>query len=491
MMSAIFISVVPQKRLHSPIIYRAKRKLHSRRRATAIIPQILVSSCLLFYPVPSAMETLDANFVAWFRQASPYIHAHRGRTFVICFTGEAVDSPGFAPFIHDIALLHSLGIRVVLAPGTRSQIDRCMAARDLIPAYAQGVRITDEAALECVKHACGQVSANIQALLSMGLTNSPSVDADIRVAMGNFIDARPLGVRDGVDFLYSGEVRRVDSAAISRQLDAGAIVLLTPLGYSPTGEVFNLAVEEIATSVAVALKAAKWICLSETDGLREKNGGLIQQLTVEQAEQQIAAMPRGSDIARQLRYAMQACRGGVERAHILERKIDGGLLLELFSREGVGTLVSKNPFENMRTAGIGDVGGVLELIRPLEEAGILVRRSREKLEMEISQFVVQERDGMIIACAALYPFPGESMAELACVAVHSNYRGENRGDAMLAFMEQQARQAGIRRLFVLTTRTAHWFQERGFSAAGLDALPMQRRALYNFQRKSKVFIKDL
>jgi amino-acid N-acetyltransferase len=430
------------------------------------------------------------QFVAWFRQASPYIHAHRGRTFVFSFSGEAVDSPGFPYLIHDIALLDSLGIRVVLVHGTRSQIDGCLRAQGVEPRYGKETRITDSAALACVKAACGQISADIQALLSMGLTNSPSLDANIRVTCGNFIDAKPLGVREGVDYLYSGEVRRVDHQAIMRHLQDEDIVLISPIGYSPTGEVFNLAGEDVATSVAIALRAAKWICLSESAGPRGEDGHLLRQVTLQEAER-LLHTEQDPDILRQLHYAVRACRQGVERVHLIERRTDGGLLLELFSRDGIGTLVSKDPFENMRQARIGDVGGILELIRPLEEAGVLVRRSREKLEMEIGHFVIQERDGMIIACAALYPFADERMAELACVAVHEDYRGADRGDALLAFMERQARLQGIDCLFVLTTRTAHWFQERGFLPAGLENLPIARRSLYNYQRKSKVFMKTL
>ncbi len=409
---------------------------------------------------------------------------------MICFSGEAVEDSGFAPLIHDIALLNSLGVRVVLVHGTRAPIEHCLKARGASSRYAEGVRVTDGPALECVKMACGQVSAEIQALLSMGLTNSPSREVNTRVATGNFITARPLGVRNGVDFLHSGEVRRVDVAAIDRHLETGNIVLISPLGYSPTGEIFNLAVEDVATSVAVALRAAKWVCLSESPGPRDRGGRILRQLGPRETEELLRVVEE-QDMRRQLQHALRACRNGVERVHILERRLDGGLLLELFSRDGVGSLISRDAFEHMRQAGIDDVGGILELIQPLEEAGILVRRSREKLEMEINHFVVQERDGMIIACAALYPFVEEQAAELACLAVHREYRGDNRGDALLAFMEREARHLGINRLFVLTTRAAHWFQERGFRPAELEALPVARRELYNYQRLSKVFVKNL
>lgn len=430
------------------------------------------------------------QFVGWFRHASPYIHAHRGRTFVISFAGEAVESDGFIHLIHDIALLSSLGIRLIIVHGTRLQIERGLQARGLTTQYAQDLRITDDEALESVKAACGKISAEIQALLSMGLTNLPLVEAKIRIISGNFIVAHPVGVRDGVDFIHTGEVRRVDSQAIRRHLDEGDIVLISPLGYSPSGEVFNLAVEDVATAVATALQVEKWICLTEVQGLLDSRGCKIPYLVLPEARRFLVTLPKG-EVRRQLRNAIKACENGVQRVHLLERHIDGGLLSELFTRDGIGTMLSKDPFENLRQATVEDVGGIIRLISPLEKKGVLVRRSREKLENEINSFVVQEREGMIVACAALYSFPDEHMGELACVAVHPDYRGEARGDALLKFIERSALRQGISQLFVLTTRTAHWFMERGFAPAPLDALPLKRQELYNFQRQSKVFIKPL
>jgi amino-acid N-acetyltransferase len=189
--------------------------------------------------------------------------------------------------------------------------------------------------------------------------------------------------------------------------------------------------------------------------------------------------------------AASACRAGVHRVHILDRHHDGILLSELFTRDGAGTLVTAEPYELTRTARIDDVGGILELIEPMEASGALVKRSRELLEQEIRQFSVIERDGTVIACAALYPFPKERMAELACVAVHPDYRGDGRGDTLLGQLEAKAHELKIDRLFVLSTRTAHWFRERGFQVAPVDQLPQRRRDLYNWRRGSKVFVKSL
>ena len=431
----------------------------------------------------------NPRFVDWLRQSSPYIHAHRGRTFVVAFGGEAVADAGFANLVHDLALLHGLGIRLVLVHGARPQIEERLKLRRAEITVVNGLRVTDAAALGCVKEAAGAVRVEIEALLSMGLANSPMAGARIRVASGNYVTAKPLGVIDGIDYGLTGEVRRVDAEAIRSRLDAGAIALVPPLGYSPTGEVFNLSAADVARATASALGADKLILLTD-DKVSDGRGRLIDSMVPRDVDQLLARRKRLSDREqRVLRNAAAACRAGVKRVHILARQQDGGLLIELFTRDGAGTLVTAEPYETTRTATIDDVGGVLELIAPLESAGVLVPRPREILETEIERFTVVERDGAVIGCAALYPFEAEAMGELACVAVHPAYRGSGRGDALLEHMEGTARAQGLQRLFVLTTRTAHWFRERGFEPAPLDILPRRKRDLYNWRRSSKAFVK--
>ncbi len=434
----------------------------------------------------------DSQFVRWFRNSAPYINASRGRVLVLAFGGELLESrERFAGLVHDIALLDSLGVQLVLAFGCRPQIEQRLRERGAAIEYRDGLRVTDDAALACVKEAAGVVRVEIEALLSMGLAHSPMAGAAIRVVSGNFVTARPLGIRDGVDYCHTGEVRRVDTGAMRHQLNGGSIVLVPPLGYSPTGEAFNLSHEEVAASVARELGAEKLVCLVEGAGILSADGALLHELTLFEAAEQAMQLPLESELRRTLDAAVQACRGGVRRAHLLDRDHDGALLLELFTRDGVGTLITADAFEGTRRATIDDVGGILELIAPLEAQGVLVRRSRERLEMEIDRFVVVERDGMVIACAALYPMVDEPIGELACLAVHPDYRDHGRGDALLADIERRARGQGLVRLFVLTTRTAHWFLERGFEQAGIDALPVERQQLYNWQRRSRVFIKRL
>jgi amino-acid N-acetyltransferase len=409
-------------------------------------------------------------FVQHFRASAPYIHAHRGRTFVIMFGGEAVASKDLRTLLYDVALLHSLGVRVVLVAGARPQIDEALARRGAQPRFEGDLRVTDDVALQCVKEAVGATRVELEALLSMGLPNSPMAGARLRVATGNFVMAQPVGVVDGVDYQYTGKPRRVDADAIRQRLDDGAIVVLTPIGYSATGEAFNISSHDVAAATATALGADKLIGLLEGEGVLNAEG-----LHVE----------------RHLAAAIQACRGGVPRAHLVARQSDGSLLRELFTRDGVGTMVTSETFEGVRPAAQSDIGGVLALIEPLEEQGILLRRSQEMLENDFDRFTVIERDGMIVACAALYAHPDDSIAELACLVVHPDYRTSGRGDQLLHYLERQCDAQGLRGLFVLTTQTSHWFRERGFENCELNELPETRRSAYDQGRRSKILLKPL
>lgn len=432
----------------------------------------------------------DIEFVHSFRNSSGYINAFRGRTFVIAFGGEMLTDEQFAPLVHDIALLNSLGIKLILVHGARPQIESRLKERKLASEYSDDLRITDDNALICVKEASSSVRADIEALLSIGLTNSPATHSRISVISGNFVTAQPYGVRDGVDYMHTGEVRKIEREAINNVLENNSIVLLSPIGYSSTGEIFNLSVEDVATTAAIELNADKLIFLVDAKGVTDKRKSLIRELTLNDAKNLLERnLKFNKPVQRCLSSAIKACQNDVERTHVLNRHIEGALLLELFTRDGCGTLITSENFEDIRSATVDDLAGLIELISPLEDEDILVRRSREKLEMEIEHFTVVERDGMIIACAALYPYLQDKVAELACLAVHSDYQGKGRGDQLLKYIERQTKQLGVEQLFVLTTRTAHWFRERGFVASDIKKLPVKRKSLYNYHRKSKMFAK--
>ena len=429
--------------------------------------------------------------VHWFRNASPYINAHRGRTFVIHLDGDALHSAGLRELIADIALLNSLGVRLVITYGALTQVREELDKRELAWQEHQGRLLVDKQRLPAVLACVGSLRAELEARLSMGLANSPMHGAGLRVMSGNLITARPLGVRAGVDMHFCGEVRKVQVKSIQALLDQGMLVLLPPLGYSPTGEAFDLDAEEVATEVATHLNAEKLILLGDAEGLKNAAGELIRDLSPQDAEALLEGLTDQPLLKRHLQAACNASRKGVARTHLLSYKRSGALLQELFTRDGDGTLITQLRYETLRQAKIEDVGGLLALLRPLEESGVLVRRSRELLEAEIERFTVIDLDGSIIACAALYPYPEVHQAELACVVVHPEYRHSQRGDRLLESIEKQARAAGINQLFVLTTHTAHWFLERGFAPTQVEQLPTARQALYNWQRNSQVFCKAL
>jgi amino-acid N-acetyltransferase len=431
------------------------------------------------------------DFVRWFRQTAPYLHAFGGRSFVIGFGGELIaERARFAQFIQDVNLLAALDIRLALVHGARPQIEAELKAKGLRSRYARGRRVTDAQALVAVKHAAGVLRVEIEALLSQGLPNSPMAGASIRVASGNFIAARPIGVVDGVDYQYTGLVRKVDAQAIARRLEAGEVVLVPHIGYSPTGEVFNLSWEDVAQNVASALRADKLLLF--VDRLpTDRKGAVIGELTAREAEALLKKGDLGAHTTAALRAALGALGAGVARAHLITRRSTAATLLELFTHSGVGTMITAEPTQQLRGARIEDVGGILALIEPLEADGTLVKRGRERLEREIGNFLVIEHDGVIAGCAALYPFAGDKAAELACLAVAPEARDAGHGERLLHACEARARQLKIRKLFALTTRAEHWFVAQGFKRAEPTALPGERQALYNWRRGSKVFIKRI
>lgn len=431
------------------------------------------------------------SYVQFFRQTSPYVHAHRGKTFVIALGGDAIAHANFHRTVHDIALLQSLGIRLVLVHGARPQIDTRIAMSGIETNFAGQLRVTNSEAMLCVKEAVGSTRLIIESELSTGLPNSPMHGAQITVIGGNFITAKPVGVRDGIDFQRTGEVRRVNSKAIEQQLALGSLVLTSPIGFSPTGEAFNLNYQDVATHVAIALNAEKLILVSEAGGILD-NGNLVRSLSLPE----VAALKgkNGNNDAERnlLASAYQACRNGVDRVHLVSCAEDGALLSELFTREGSGTLIMKDHSEVIRAATIDDVGGILDLISPLEDQQVLVKRSRELLETEISRFmVVVHPEGFLLGCAALYPTMDLSRGELACVATHPEFHDQGIAARLLATIEADAKSMGMSTLFVLTTQTAHWFLEKGFVEAQITDLPAQKQSLYNYQRNSRIFSKAI
>lgn len=440
------------------------------------------------------MENLS-QYIEWFRHSSSYINMHRKKVFVVLLPGEALVDENFTNIVHDISLLHSLGVKLVLVHGARPQISETLVEADIPLSYHKGLRITDPESLQLIKKTVGALSIDLDARFSMGLANSPMHGADIKVSRGNFITARPLGVIDGIDYSLTGVVRRVNAAAIQQHLDKNNIVLLSNLGYSPTGEVFNLSAEDIATEVAISMNAEKLVLFTPQDGVLREDQSLASTLSPVDGQKLLEQMSeddpqRKNGVRESLAAAVKASSRTVHRCHLINFSNNGALIEELFTRDGNGTLVSRDNFELLRQAVIDDVGGILELISPLEEAGILVHRSRELLEAEIEYFKVIELEGTIIACAAIYPLD-DTTGEISCIAIHRNYQESGRGDHLLRALEREARKMGLDTAIVLTTQTAHWFMERGFEPIAISDLPIKKQELYNYQRKSKAFRKRL
>ncbi|WP_394202328.1 amino-acid N-acetyltransferase [Shewanella waksmanii] len=435
------------------------------------------------------------ELVDGFRHSASYVNAHRGKTFVVMLGGEALAQGQFRSIINDIALLHSLGIKMVLVHGARPQIDEALAQHQLIPEYYNGIRITEEDAFKVIKQVVGGLQLDITARLSMSLSNTPMQGTQINVVSGNFVIAQPLGIDNGVDYCLSGKVRRIDVTGLRAQLDSGGIVLLGPVAASVTGESFNLTAEEVATQIAVKINADKMIGFSSQKGILDETGEVLAELMPTDAQQILSGISDNENVCvgtkAFLKASIDACRNGVSRCHFVSYLDDGALIQELFSRDGIGTQIVTESAERLRRANIGDIGGILDLIRPLEEKGILVRRSREQLEMEIEQFMLIERDSLVIGCAAFYPFEEDNAGEFACLVVHPDYRDADRGSLLLQNIIGQARVRGYSRLFALTTRSIHWFLEHGFEIVDVDALPDKKKQLYNYQRKSKILALEL
>lgn len=431
-----------------------------------------------------------ALFVQWLRDVAPYVHTFRDKTFVIAFDGELVEQGHLEDLAYDVSLLRAMGMRIVLVHGARPQIEKQLSLRDKTSEFFNGVRITSSDALNAVKEASGALRLSIEAAFSQGLPNTPMSGANINVVSGNYITAKPIGVVNGVDFLHTGEVRKVAHDDIAKQLSMGNVVLLSPLGFSPTGEAFNLTNTEVAAEVAAALKADKLIMLSD-QAVLGVDGDWVSEYDAAQARATADMLDLDHPLRPWLIAGCSAVERGVARAHIIPSDLDGSLLLELFRHEGVGTMITKKLLENIRPATANDLGGILQLIAPLEQNGTLVPRGREKIEAELPLFSVIEHDNYIFGCAALFPFNAEKMAEMACFSIDQDAQGTGLGNRILKHMEQRAKREGFERLFVLTTRAGHWFLKNGFTAGNVDDLPNDKKSMYNWQRKSQIFIKKI
>ena len=451
------------------------------------------------------MESIPSqHFVPWFRSVAPYIHAHKGKTFVIGITGELIAAGKLNALIQDLALIHSLNIKIVLVHGFRTQVEELLQIKGIESHFAQGMRITDEDALACAQEAAGRLRYQIEATFSQGLPNTPMAHAEIRVISGNFVTAKPLGIRNGVDFKHTGLVRKIDSEGIRLALADNNLVLLSPFGYSPTGEAFNLTMEDIATQAALNIQAHKLIFIGESEGVSKPashgeesaNPSIERELSLQQAQtivqmREAPSFPSSSKQVDFLPFAIQAVKNGIERAHIIPYRIDGGILQDLFTHHGLGTMIVDKKLDRLRQATIEDVPAIIQLMEPLEQAGIMIKRNRTDIECDINAYTVIEHDQVLFGCAAFYPYPEGKTAELAALVVTQQAKQHGYGDLLLKHIEEQAIACGFKSIFALTTQTMHWFINRGFKPTEPQWLPKEKLDKYNWERRSQVLVKIL
>jgi len=422
------------------------------------------------------METFDINT---FRAAAPYIYAHQASTSVITLPTEIVTSDSLGELIQDLALMQTLGIKLIIVFDTGLF-------------RARSPKVVDHNKMIKLQHLIGEYQTRLESLFSTGLVNTPMAGMKLTTVSGNFVLAKPVGIVDGIDQQYRGEVRRIETHAIRQQLEVNNIVLLSSLGYSPSGECFYIDKYQIASTVAASMPAEKLIFLTEEKNLLDHRKQRIKFLTLSDAQ---ALLKRRKTLSAKMRMlvelSLQACYQQVERVHILSNTSSGVLLQELFSQDGAGTMITHDAYDDIRSASINDVGGIQSLIKPLEDEGILLVRSSEQIERDLKHYVVIERDGFVLACGALLPYDNQYHAECACIAVHPEFQKEGHGKRLIKFLENKAKQLGCDTVFAMTTRSLHWFYDNGYQKSQLNALPADRQKAISSKRNSRVLVKKL
>lgn len=433
------------------------------------------------------------KFVHAFREAAPYIHYLRDKTLVIGISSELLNSTTLLTLAADLNLLASLGVRLVLIFDAESQIQvQCHQYHHPIQ-HIHGRLLVNQHMVNLAKQICGGLYFDFQAAFSLGFAHSPQRNPRLRLSSGNFISAKPMGVIDGTDMLYTGSVRKVDTAAIHSQLNERAIVLISPIATSLGGQSYFLSHYETAEAVAVALQAEKLIFIEKNAGISDGKGSFFNSLTAKEAQTLAKQLPENDPIHTLLNVASHALSQGVSRVQILSGHNDGDLIQELFTRNGAGTSIAQDSLVTIRPAQERDIAEIINLIRPLEEQGILVHRSREYLEHRIQDFFVLENDRQICGCVALKHFHSTpEAAELACLAIAPETRTAGYGALLLKHICQIAKQQNKQHLFALSTHTADWFSERGFCSASITDLPPERIEEYHLSgRQSKIFLLKL
>jgi amino-acid N-acetyltransferase len=428
------------------------------------------------------------------REVFVYAHRFMGSVFVFRIGARLMDNPSFPGLVSDLALLHENGIKIVLVPSGGARIDELLAIYGIKTEKAQGLRISTPEAMPLIEMAAFDTATRLMNQLARN---------KVEAVVGNWVRARSYGVREGIDFQQTGVVDKVNVELIERSLEDDFVPILPCIGWSAIGEPYNISSIELATELAVGLKARKLFFLTEGELFKSgfesvagegisTRGGVISRFSVQAAERILAT--EGLELGRpdrdMLAHSVKACRSGVERVHFLDGDQDGAALKEIFSTLGMGTMVHADPFENIRPMKEEDIPDVLRIMEPLIQEGNLVRRTQGDLQRKCADYAVFETDRTIRGCGALHRY-GPAWAEIAALAVDAGYSHLGVGQRMVGYLTEEAKRLGLGGVFVLTTRTSDWFLSLGFSPATVEDLPEERRTTYDKDRKSRIYVKRL
>jgi amino-acid N-acetyltransferase len=428
------------------------------------------------------------------REVFYYQNRFDGKTIVLKIDYPILNAPHFPQLLKDLAMLRATGIEIILVPGAREWIDAVLKEYDTESAYVDGIRIATQDSIPFIRMAAFDVANRLMTLLTAFQANA---------VIGNFVRARGIGVIDGVDFQNSGRVDKILNEPLQQILDQGMIPIFPCIGWNAAGKPYNLSSDDIAVAVAEALQAEKLFFVTDSDGVMEtrfklpaglvKNSdGLVARLSLEEAEEVLRLNAGNPDPdLKYLALALTACRKGTERAHVVDGRLEGAILREIFSNLGIGTMIyGNNDYESIRPMRADDIGDVLRLMEPLVREGILVTRSEDELTARHGDFVVYSIDDVVHACGALHDY-GEGQGEIAAIATNPVYSHLSMGRKIVSYLVEKAARIGMTRVFVLTTRTIDWFEQLGFVEADFASLPARKGETYNHARKSRIFALDL
>lgn len=425
------------------------------------------------------------------RQAFGYINRFKNETFVIKIDSSLLTRHSFPILIADLVLLHRMGIRIILVPGTKDRIDAILKTFHVDYLFVNGIRISSPESIPFIKMASFDVSNKVMTLLAENNTNA---------VIGNWVKARSIGVRDGIDYLCTGSVDKINTPIVKKILEEGMIPIFPNIGWSASGKPYNISSNELAITIAKEMQAAKLFFLTDFGGISSKglavppdvyvtSGGIISQFTVSEAGSFLDLNTARSNepVMQLVSLAYDACKSGVSRVHIVNGKVEGMLLKEIFSNRGFGTMIYSNQHENIRPMHYNDIPFVQSIMEDAMDDGILVQRTADYLEEKINDFVVYEVDGTTHGCGALHTHP-QKTGEIAGIAVDAAYANLGIGRKILSYLIEQATKRKLKKLFVLTTQTADWFATLGFKRGKIADLPVEKKKNYNRKRNSRVLV---